>query len=421
MNTHEIRKEENEVKKLLCLAMCLMLVLPCLTALGEAVKKNEITVPELSTVRRPIPDNEAMTFLKKMGVGWNLGNTFDATKGTWNANADEMTVESSWCGVETTELVFDALKEAGFTCVRIPVSWHDHVSGPDYEISERWLNRVQEVVDWAYSRDMYVILNVHHDEDQFLPTSAHYEASAHYIECVWRQIAQRFRDYDERLILESMNEPRLMNSSYEWAFNPVALECKDAADCLNRLNQLFVDTVRATGGQNASRYLMVPAYDASPDNAVRDSFILPTDTADNKIIVSVHAYTPYSFALQKDGKKDFNYRAAADTRDIILFMNAVYDRYITQGIPVVIGEYGALMKKENASVNNLQARVDWTAFYVAAASARNLPCLWWDNHAFNGGGELFGLLNRRNGQIVFPEIVEAIMAYAGWDNLPDMQ
>ena len=114
MNTHEIRKEENEVKKLLCLAMCLMLVLPCLTALGEAVKKNEITVPELSTVRRPIPDNEAMTFLKKMGVGWNLGNTFDATKGTWNANADEMTVESSWCGVETTELVFDALKEAGF-------------------------------------------------------------------------------------------------------------------------------------------------------------------------------------------------------------------------------------------------------------------------------------------------------------------
>ena len=179
MHICEIRKEENAMKKLLCLALCLVICLPCLTALGEAAEKNEITVPELTILRREIPDNEAMDFLKKMGVGWNLGNTFDAIKQGWNANADEMTLETSWCGVRTTEAMFDALKEAGFTSVRIPVSWHDHVSGEDHEISERWMSRVQEVVDWAYDRGFYVILNIHHDEDQFLITREHAEASSH--------------------------------------------------------------------------------------------------------------------------------------------------------------------------------------------------------------------------------------------------
>ena len=272
----------------LLLTLCLLLAL----CAGCAHADSAVTVPDLTTTRRPIPENEAMAFLKKMGVGWNLGNTFDAIKAAWNRNADEMTVETSWVNIRTTEAMIEAIQAAGFSSIRIPISWHDHVSGPDYEISERWLTRVQEVVDWAYSRGMYVIINIHHDEDQFLPASSHYEESAHYVECIWRQLAARFRDYDEHLIMESMNEPRLVNSSYEWMFNPTIPACVDAADCLNKLNQLFVDTVRATGGNNADRYLMVPAYDAAPANAVRDSFVLPTDAADNKIIVSVHAYTP---------------------------------------------------------------------------------------------------------------------------------
>ena len=397
------------MKKRLSIALCLLLCLSCVAciSLGETV------LPELTTAQRPIPENEAMAFLKKLGVGWNLGNTFDAIKQGWNANADGMTLETAWCGVETTEGVFQALRDAGYTVVRIPVSWHDHVSGENYTISERWLSRVQQVVDWAIENDLYVILNIHHDEDQFEPSSAHYELSARYIQCIWEQLAERFSGYDEHLIFESMNEPRLMKSQYEWWFDSNAQECLDAADCLNRLNQLFVDTVRGSGGNNAERYLMVPAYDASPDNALRSSFVLPLDPADNRIIVSVHAYTPYSFALQDGGTASFGLKNQSQTSDIIRFMNGLYDRYITKGIPVVIGEFGARDKS-----GNLQARVDFTAFYTAAASARNLPCLWWDNSAFAGSGEIFGILDRKAKTFKYPAILDAMITYGGYDKLP---
>lgn len=397
-----------------CLALLATLCLLLTLCVGCTHADSGAVVPDLDITRRPIPENEAMEFLKKMGVGWNLGNTFDAIKGDWNRKADEMTVETSWVGIKTTEAMIEAIQAAGFSSIRVPISWHDHVSGPDHEISERWLARVQEVVNWAYDRGMYVIINIHHDEDQFLPASSHYEESAHYVECIWKQLAARFRDYDEHLIMESMNEPRLMNSAYEWVFNPTIPECIDAADCLNRLNQLFVDTVRATGGNNATRYLMVPAYDAAPGNAVRDSFILPTDSADNKIIVSVHAYTPYDFALNLNGGGTFG--TQAQKQDIVSFMNSLYTQYIVNGIPVVIGEYGAMVKGDN-----LQDRVDWAAFYVATASARNMPCLYWDNNVFSGNGERFGLLERKSLSFPHQVLVDAIIRYGGWDKLPEAQ
>ncbi len=397
------------MKKGILTLMILCLAASCLC--GAAAAETAVQVPQLTIARRDIPDNEAMAFLKKLGTGWNLGNTFDAIKGDWNRNADEMTVESSWVGVKTTEAMIAAIQDAGFSTIRIPVSWHDHVSGDNFRISERWLNRVQEVVDWAYQRGMYVILNIHHDEDQFLPSPAHYDLSARYVGSIWQQLAERFRDYDDHLIMESMNEPRLVNTIYEWNLNPAVPECRNAAQCLNELNQLFVDTVRASGGHNADRYLMVPAYDASPENAVRSEFTLPADTADNRIIVSVHAYTPYDFALNIQGTSHFG--TTQQKQDIVYSMNNLYNRYITKGIPVVIGEYGALAKK-----NNMQDRVNWTAFYVATASARNLPCVWWDNHSFSGSGENFGFLNRRTLTIDTPQILEAIMTYGGWDKLP---
>ena len=400
------------MKKQFALILALLLLLTLLT--GAAQAETAATVPDLTITRRPIPENEAMEFMKKMGVGWNLGNTFDAIKGDWNRNADEMTVETSWVGIKTTEKMIEAIQAAGFSTIRIPVSWHDHVSGPDHEISEKWLDRVQQVVDWAYDRGLYVIINIHHDEDQFLPSSAHYEEAAHYVECIWKQLAARFRDYDEHLIMESMNEPRLLNSMYEWNFNPTAPDCIDAAKCLNQLNQLFVDTVRASGGGNAGRYLMVPAYDANPGNAVRDSFSLPADSAENKIIVSAHAYTPYNFALNQNGVSTFG--TQSQKSEIVSFMNSLYNRFTVNGIPVVIGENGAMVKGDN-----LQDRVDWTAFYVVTASARNIPCVWWDNNVFSGTGERFGLLDRKS--LTFPHqaIVDAIMRYGGWDKLPDPQ
>ena len=394
------------------LLIALLLVL-CMTA---ACATEAIEIPEITNFTQfEIPDNEAMAFLKSMGVGWDLGNTFDSfVDGASWFRGSELDLETVWGNPKTSEALIAAVHDAGFNSIRVPVSWHEHVDA-DYTISEAWLGRVQEVVDYAIGQGMYVILNTHHDvyPEFYYPSKEHYETAEKYITAIWTQLAARFQDYDEHLIFESMNEPRLKETSFEWYYNPTSIECKESAECINDLNQAFVNTVRASGGNNADRYLMVPGYDAAPENAVNGVFKLPEDTADNRVIVSVHAYTPYAFALQDGGTSTFALGASSQASDINRFMTSLYNTYISQGIPVVIGEFGARDKG-----GNLQDRVNFAAFYTAAASARNLPCLWWDNGAFSGNGELFGLINRNTCEWTYPEIVEAIMQYAGYDKIP---
>ena len=385
------------------------LVILALAIMGAASAQtgSEIMVPEISGVRAfGIPDNEALSFTRAMGAGWNLGNTFDAfVEGDVK---DDLTVEAAWCGVYTTEAMIAAVHDAGFSTIRVPVSWHNHVDA-DFNIRPAWLDRVRQVVDWALARDMTVIVNIHHDlmEDYLYPTEACFEVSERYVTRVWTQLAARFADCGERLVFESMNEPRVAGTEYEWRFDGGIAACREAADCINRLNQAFVDTVRAAGGNNAARYLMVPAYDASPDNAVSDYFRLPDDPAENRLIVSAHAYTPYAFALQPDGVAEFSLDDAAQTGEIDRFMDALYARFIARGVPVVIGEFGARDRG-----GNIQARTDYAARYAAAAAARGMPCVWWDNHAFTGDDELFAIFDRRALAWPHPSIVEALTRYA---------
>ena len=393
---------------------CLMLGCICLPAAAESAGEGEIRVPEIKNMYQfDIPDNEAMAFLKNMGVGWNLGNTFDAHRDGYITN--DLSIETAWVGVRTSEKLIATVHDAGYNTLRLPVSWHNHVSKDDFTINKPWLDRVQEVMDYAISRGMYVILNIHHDDgkEYYYPSSACYDQTARYITAIWTQLAERFRDYDEHLIFECINEPRLKGTDNEWWFDANSAACVDAADCINRLNQLFVDTVRASGGNNAARYLMVPGYDAAPGSTVNGYFTLPQDEADNRIIVSVHAYTPYAFALQDGGSSTFKPSTTTQSAEIQQFLTALYRTYISQGIPVVIGEFGARDKK-----GNLQERVNYAAYYTASASARNIPCCWWDNGAFYGTGELFGLIRRDTCVWKYPEIVEAMMQYAGYDKIP---
>jgi len=379
-----------------------------------AIAEGGVKVPEIGYITQyEIPDNEAMAFLKKMGVGWNLGNTFDAHQDPFKGN--DLKIETIWCGVKTTQEMITTVHDAGFTTLRLPVSWHNHVSGDDFTINEAWLDRVQEVADYALSQGMYVILNTHHDvgKDFYYPNSENAEVSDRYIRCIWQQIAKRFAEYDEHLIFESMNEPRLKDTEDEWVFNASKETCRDAAESINRLNQIFVDTVRAAGGNNKDRYLMVPGYAASVDGALNEHHKLPDDTADNRIIVSVHAYTPYSFALEEGGTDTFKLTDIGQTSEINRFMISLYKTYISQGIPVVIGEFGARAKGDN-----VQCRVDYAAYYAANASARNIPCVWWDNNAHKGRGELFGLLDRAKCEWPHFEIVEALVKYGGYDKIP---
>lgn len=368
-----------------------------------------IVIPDARTDKLSLPDNEALKFVEDMKIGWSLGNTLDAT--TEN-RTDELTIEKSWCGVYTTEQMVLDIRNAGFNTIRIPVTWHNHVDD-DYNISKVWLDRVQEVVDYAYNNGMYVILNIHHDTDRnfVYPDNQHYQNSEDYIKKIWQQVAERFKDYGEKLIFETQNEPRLIGTDSEWWIQDGSDIAKETIGCINKLNQAAVDTIRATGGNNAERYIMVPSYCAAYAYALSDLFIMPNDTAQNKLIVSVHAYIPYNFALQSPSdngsSNKFVIGAKACCGEIDSMMSALYDKFTSKGVPVVIGEFGARDK-----FDNLEARVNFSAYYVAKARSVGISCCWWDNNAFTGGGELFGIYNRSTNTWKYPEIVSALMLNA---------
>ena len=374
------------------------------------VPSKMIDVPAFKAVN--IPESEALSFVEDMGVGWSLGNTFDAT----GTPSNEMELESAWCGHTTTQENIKAIADAGFKTIRIPVSWHNHVDS-SYNISEQWLARVKEVVEWALEEDLYVIINIHHDNEPgfMYPDYEHLETSKWYVSKIWKQLAECFAEYDEKLIFEVLNEPRLKDTPHEWSINPKSAVGKEAIDCVNQLNQVAVDTIRENGkGYNTSRYIMVPGYCASPDTALADAFVLPTDngaTKENRILVSVHAYTPYNFALaaETDGYSTsvFSIAAQNGTKEIENFISKLYDKFVSKGTGVVIGEFGARAKGDNTA-----SREEYAAFYVACARHYGISTCWWDNNAFVGTGENFGIYRRANNTWLYSGIVEQLVYYS---------
>ena len=361
-------------------------------------------------------DTEAI--LEDMGLGWNLGNSLDATGGSGLAT------ETSWSNPKTTQALIDKVKSLGFNTVRVPVSWGKHVSGDNYTIDSAWLARVKEVVDYCYKNDMYVILNIHHDTKSsasasgagYYPRSSAYSSSEKFVTSVWSQAAEYFKDYDYHLIFETLNEPRLIGTGYEWWFNKWSIpsEVKDAIDCINKLNQKAVDTIRDTGSNNRGRLIMCPGYDASIDGATVSGFKLPTDISGNKnrIALSVHAYSPYNFAMNVGSGSTSTYTSSIKNELQGLF-STLKSNFRDKGIPVVIGEFGSTDK------NNTAERVKWATDYTALAKKNNIPCVLWDNNAFavyNGNNivlnsEYHGYINRKNNTVTSPakDVIEALM------------
>ena len=361
-------------------------------------------------------DTEAI--LEDMGLGWNLGNSLDATGGSG------LDTETSWSNPKTTQALIDKVKSLGFNTVRVPVSWGKHVSGDNYTIDSAWLARVKEVVDYCYKNDMYVILNIHHDTKSsasasgagYYPRSSAYSSSEKFVTSVWSQMAEYFKNYDYHLIFETLNEPRLIGTGYEWWFNKwnIPSEVKDAIDCINKLNQKAVDTIRDIGSNNRGRLIMCPGYDASIDGATVSGFKLPTDISGNKnrIAVSVHAYSPYNFAMNVGSGSTSTYTSSIKNELQDLF-STLKSNFRDKGIPVVIGEFGSTDK------NNTAERVKWATDYTALAKKNNIPCVLWDNNAFaryNGSSivlnsEYHGYINRKNNTVTSPakDVIEALM------------
>ena len=293
-----------------------------------------------------------------IGTGWNLGNSLDAIGG-----GNSLSSETSWGNPKTTKAMIDAVKAQGFNTVRVPVSWGNHTTGDNFTIDSKWLARVKEVVDYCIDNDMYVILTIHHDTSTqyYYPSSTYKTQSVKFVKSIWTQVAKYFKDYDQHLVFETLNEPRLVGTGDEWWFpvnNPNSA-VRDSISVINTLNQTAVDAIRAAGGKNTDRCIMVPGYGASIDGCTTPTFKLPDDSTPNRLIVSVHAYTPYNFALNANGTAEFT----NDLKNEVDYLySTIKSHFIDEGIPAIIGETSASNK------NNAAERVKWAQYYMGKSA-----------------------------------------------------
>ncbi len=364
---------------------------------------------------------DAAQIVDAMKFGWNLGNTLDAfaggsEKNGWKGRNTKLGLrtETVWGQPKTSKEMIAGIKAKGFSAIRIPISWHDHID-EEYTIDSEWMRRVKEIVDWAIEQDLYAIINVHHDNitaaycdsyehKGYCPSSYCIDESKRYLYNVWSQITLAFnKGYDKRLIFETMNEPRLPGDAHEWNWDANCSTCKDAADCVNQLNQLCLDVIRDSGGNNAKRLVIVPAYVASPASAIADAFTMPKDSSkDGRLALSVHMYSPYNFAMQDPGSATFT---KAHKDDLDYWFGKLNEKFVSKGIPVVIGEMGATNK------NNEKQRVLWFKHFLGKAKEFKMAAFLWDNGNWkvpaNGSfNELFGYYNRSQQSWYFDGLIK---------------
>lgn len=331
-------------------------------------------------------------------VGWNLGNALDSN-GEWIEQWTEgktSDYETAWGNPVTTKELITAVKAAGFNAVRIPVTWYQHIDSKG-NIDSDWLKRVNEVVDYVISQDMYCVVNVHHDAGSagWLEASTEsYSANAEKFAGLWKNIAERFKDYGEKLIFEAYNE--ILDANDSWTETNVS----SAYDAANEFNQLFVDTVRSTGGNNAERNLMVETYSASCSAKTLNGFVLPNDSAKNHLIVQVHNYDPMTFTHSDEAvtwtetTDTWGTNAEKSYLDSVMTSLESFSKKI--GAPVVVGEFGAAFK------DNDTVRAEYAEYFVGSAYNHGIKCFWWDTQDF-------GLFDRDLAICTHKKVVTAMM------------
>ena len=350
------------------IALFLTMLLPVLPAAAE----------EESTM---LTGKTATEIVEMMGFGWNLGNTLDATGGN---TADVTAQEQSWGNAKITPELMVRVKEAGFDTIRIPVAWMTnatHLYEGDYTIDADYMDRVEEVVRYARKAGMYVIINDHWDGGwygMFGSESAETRALAmEAYKGMWQQIAERFRDYSDYLIFESANEElggRFDENSPLYCSDSVVTYLTDDERyaLTNEINQTFVDVVRATGGNNATRFLLIAGYSTDIDQTCDDRFQMPKDTVDSKLMVSVHYYDPWSYCGASSAASATKWGTVSDYEYMDQQL-AKMTKFTEAGYGVVIGEYGALPCSDGLKDNTLAYH---TAFLDACTKYDLTNCLW---------------------------------------------
>ncbi|GHV66664.1 cellulase [Spirochaetia bacterium] len=400
----------------------LMMIMACISKPSGSGAEEKLTIPDTENndyPLEPMTDIDALTYFQDnaLDVGWNLGNTLDAYR---SGKAHE----TVWGNPPVNQAIFSGVKAAGFNIVRIPISWMGNFGeGPDYHIDETYLQRVAEVVGFAHNAGLKVIINIHHDgstdsngkDNGWLSMNRALKGEAEYREVtanfrrLWTQIAAYFKNYGDYLMFESMNE--IHDGGWGWRSETIQ---RPQYEIVNQWNQVFVDAIRSTGGNNTARFLVIPGYCTVPKHTLADYFKLPDDLVsydsvshdlvshNNKLIVTYHYYDPYEFGIL--GTRH-NWGSDADKEKVVNDFKPFAEKFVDgMGIPVIMGECGAVRHPGYE-----QTRLDYLSFVFKTAHENKIVPIYWDNGAF-AQGETFGLFNRRSGEPQSPEFEDCINA-----------
>ena len=361
---------------LFSLMLAVLMLIPCVGSAEEAEAVDNGVMREGLT---------ALEATRLMGNGINLGNTLEACDNNVGIKTNTpLSYETHWGQPKTTQAMIDGMKAAGFDTIRIPVAWMTnatHLYEGDYTIDADYMDRVEEVVCYARKAGMYVIINDHWDGGwygMFGSESAETRALAmEAYKGMWQQIAERFRDYSDYLIFESANEElggRFDENSPLYCSDSVVTYLTDDERyaLTNEINQTFVDVVRATGGNNATRFLLIAGYSTDINQTCDDRFQMPKDTADSKLMVSVHYYDPWSYCGASSAVSATKWGKVSDYEYMDQQL-AKMTKFTEAGYGVVIGEYGALPCSDGLKDNTLAYH---TAFLDACTKYNLTNCLW---------------------------------------------
>lgn len=300
-------------------------------------------------------------YVNDMQPGWNLGNSLDAV------GADE----TAWGNPRITKALIEQIAAQGYKSIRIPVTWNNHIgSGPNYTIDAAYMDRVEEIVDWALDADLYVMINAHHDSWLWIShmENNRSEVVAKY-NAVWTQVAQRFRKHSNKLMFESVNEPRFSDGG--------TTDESKAFQMLDELHTSFHRIVRGSGARNATRPLVLSTLEASPTQTrMNELYNTMTKLNDTNLIATVHYYGFWPFSVNIAGYTRFE----TDTRnDIDQTFNHVYNTFIAKGIPVILGEYGLLGFDQSTGVIEQGEKLKFFEYLTYYLKQKNITHMLWDN------------------------------------------
>lgn len=378
------------ITQLLMFVLLSLMLTGCKGKDNEADNRNQPATPSVTEAPTAVPEDTSdngnlpedltsLELVKLLGNGINLGNTMEAYgRIDLGTSAEVSSYETFWGQPVTTQEIIDSMKTAGFDTLRIPVAWTNAMDfqNGDYTIGENYLNRVEEIINYALKADMYVVINDHWDGGWWgmfgSATQATRDAAMEMYISMWTQIGERYNDYSTRLIFESANE-ELGNrlNDRDIAADSGKLSEDECYEMANKINQTFVDTIRSIGGNNAQRFLLIAGYNTDIVKTCDDRFAMPTDTAKNKLLLSVHYYTPWGYAgtssLSSWGSlKDYN-----EQNELLAMMTKFTDK----GYGVVIGEYMVALNDDGSVKNNA---TDFFSNFLNNCDMYGYTPLLWD-------------------------------------------